>query len=327
MNLVNTLWVENYRPRKLDDLVLPEDYKFDFEKYIIKDREIPHLVLYGPPGGGKTTIAKIICSPEGILNYPDDNLLEVNGSAKETRGISFVQDVIEPFCRIPSSGNDKIKIVFIDESDYLTDTSFHSLRSIVEKYAMYCRFIFTCNYYTKIPDALRSRLRGYKFKQVPIEFAINYCKTILEKEEVPYEIKDIKFLVEHLYPDIRKIIDTLQKCSMSGTLKVTKDDVVTTEKAIVASVIEVCKYVESNNSKKMSNAISTIVPLVNSPDIEFRNLYSSLFLSKEIMAPVKIVVNKYCNSHKDCLVPPMHFLSCIFEIIQTLKKYYNLVKK
>ena len=177
-----------------------------------------------------------------------------------------------------------------------TDASFHSLRSVIEKYAMYCRFIFTCNYYTKIPEALRSRLRGYKFKQVPIEFAINYCKTILEKEEVPYEIKDIKFLVEHLYPDIRKIIDTLQKCSMSGTLKVTKDDVVTTEKAIVASVIEVCKYVESNNSKKMSNAISTIVPLVNSPDIEFRNLYSSLFLSKEIMAPVKIVVNKYlCN--------------------------------
>ena len=113
---------------------------------------------------------------------------------------------------------------------------------------------------------------------------------------------------------------------MSGTLKVTKNDVITTEKAIVASVVEVCKYVENNNSKKMSNAISTIIPLVNSPDIEFRNLYSNLFMSKEILASVKIVVNKYCNSHKDCLVPPMHFIAMIFESIETLKKYYSLRK-
>ena len=327
MNIINNMWVEKYRPSKLEDMVLPDDYMFDFKRYIYKDREIPHLIMYGSPGGGKSALARIICSKNGIIENREDNLLEINGSAKETRGISFVQDVIEPFLKVPPAGNDKIKIVFIDESDYLTDASFHSLRGIIEKYSKQSRFLFTCNYFSKIPEALQSRLRSYKFRQLPIDFVVNYCNQILTKENIIYDIKDIRFMIEYLYPDIRKIIDTLQKCSLTGTLKVSKDDVVTIEKSIIASIVEICKYIESKNSRKVSETMSLIVKLVNSNELEFRNLYLQLFSMNEIIPPLKIVVNKYCNSHKDCLIPPMHFLSMIFEMIFTLKKYYETIGK
>jgi len=132
-------------------IAVPVIYYY-FEEGRAHENKRPIIEIEYPYDG--STVSKIvIISGNTFDKDSDDNLLEVNGSAKETRGISFVQDVIEPFCKVPGAGNDKIKVVFIDESDYLTDTSFHSLRSIVEKYAKYCRFIFTCNYYTKIPEA------------------------------------------------------------------------------------------------------------------------------------------------------------------------------
>ena len=327
MSIINNMWVEKYRPNKIEDLVLPEDYMFDFRKYIIKDKEIPHLLFYGSPGGGKTALCRILASPNGVIKHPDDNVLQINGSAKETRGITFVQDVIEPYLKLPPNGDDNIKIVFIDEADHLTDASFSSLRGIVEKYAAHARFMCTCNYFTKIPAALQSRFRCYKFKQLPIDFVVSHCENILNKENIKFDVKDIKFLVEALYPDIRKVIDTLQRCSMTGKLKVSKDDVITNEKTIIASVIEICNYVKNANKKKLTNLISIIVKLVNSPDLEFRNLYSKLFFTEDIPVPAKIIVNKYCNTHKDCLVPSMNFMAMLFEIIQALQKYYKVISK
>ena len=130
MEIVNSLWVEKYRPKKIKDLVLPESYTTSFEIYI-KNLEIPHLLLFGPPGSGKTCTAQIITSKEGIINNKNDNLLEINGSSKECRGIGYVEEVIEPFLKTPPAKPDKYKIVFIDEADFLTDASFSSMRNIM----------------------------------------------------------------------------------------------------------------------------------------------------------------------------------------------------
>jgi len=118
MDIINTLWVEKYRPKKLEELVLPENYRIDFQTCIQK-KEIGNLLFSGSPGSGKTALMRIICSQEGIIQNRDDNVLEINGSGKETRGISFVQDVIEPYLKIPPAGSDKYKVVCIDESDFL----------------------------------------------------------------------------------------------------------------------------------------------------------------------------------------------------------------
>jgi DNA polymerase III delta prime subunit len=326
MELVNTLWVENYRPKKLDDLVLEESQKDTFLKYIEK-KEIPHCLFTGPAGSGKTTLAQILTSKQGILQNSSDNLLVINGSAKETRGISYVQDTIEPFLRIPSIGSDKYKIVFIDEGDYLTDAAFNSLRHVIEKYSQNSRFIFTCNYISKIPDPIISRLQVFVFKQIPIKFISDYCRKILDSEKIEYDKVDVDFVVEGLYPDVRKIVNSLQKSSSSGKLKVSKDIIQTEEKLIMSSLLEIIACIGRNEMNKIGKEMTTIVNLLNNEAIDFRNIYSTLFFNSSVPGNVKIIVNKYSSEHQNCLIPQMHFCSMIFEMIQSLKEYEKMKTK
>jgi DNA polymerase III delta prime subunit len=325
MEILNTLWVEKYRPRTLEELVLPEDVMGEFKQYILK-RQIPNLLFSGPPGSGKSTLARILCSKNGIISSPDDNLLEINGSAKETRGISFVQDTIEPFLKVPPLG-DGYKIVFIDEADYLTDASAHSLRAVIEKYSEKARFILTCNYLSKIPDAIQSRFTSYSFKQFPIDFVIKYCKNILVKENVKHDDKTLKYIVDNLYPDVRRIVNSLQRCSTTGELKVNKDIVQTNEKMLVSLIMEVINFIQSNQDHKLNATIGSIVQLLTSnQDLEFRSVYVDLFNRPETPIPAKIIVNKFTNSHQDCLVPSMHALAMVYEIIEILQKYKQIKK-
>lgn len=319
-SLLDSIWVDKYRPKSINDVVFSGDQKQDFVRYV-ETREIPHLVLFGPPGGGKTTIALILSSKYGIMKHPKDNLLEINGSSKATRGIGYVEDVIVPFLKLPPVGGDKHKIVFIDEADYLTDQAFHSLRNPIERFADTSRFILTCNYISKIPDAVQSRLQAYEFKQMPLDYVFNHCKTILTTENIEFQDKDIKYIISNLYPDIRRIVNTMQRCSVTKTLKVNKDAVLTSEKLIIGAMIEIITAVNQKQYNLIGKNIEDILKIVEQKDVEYRSLYSTLFFTKAVPPPAKVIVNKYTNSHGDCLVPSMHFIAMLFEIIKCLKEF------
>ncbi len=332
MNIAEQLWVEKYRPKNINDLVLPERYIFDFKKSIER-LELTNLLFSGPPGGGKSTLARILCSKEGIIHNRKDNLLTVNGSAQSTRGIGYVEKVIEPFLKVPPAG-DKYKVVFIDEADNLTPDSYKSLRGIIEKYQVaYGRFIMTCNYVSVIPEPIRSRFTHYIFKQIPKEFAISYAQEILLAEKIEYKEKDIIFMIDQLYPDIRQIIDSLQRYSKMkpedpkklGRLDVNEGIVTTNEKKIMASVLEIVGHIVKGEDKKIGRPIGTIVEILKSEDLEYRGLYTQLFFMEKFPAPAKIVVNKYSNSHQGCLIPSMHFMAMMFEIIKSLQDYRKAI--
>ncbi len=322
--VLDSMWNEKYRPKTLDELSLPERYNQDFRR-IIEKGSLPNLLFSGPPGGGKTTLALILCSKNGVLFNKKDNLLMENASSKKGRSINFVDQVVEPFLKHPPAG-DKYKVVFMDEADNITPDAYNSWRGIIEKYhKAYGRFIWTGNYISKIPGPIQSRFTPYIFQQIPKEFVLEYCQSILKSEQIEYIDKDVTFVINQLYPDVRRVVNILQRCSWDGKLVVDKDTIATNERVIMSSVVEIVSLIEKEEDKKIGPVVNKMVEILSSQDIEFRNIYTELFFMKKIPAPVKITVNKYSNSHQGCLIPHMHFMAMVFEIVKVLQDYRKAV--
>jgi replication factor C small subunit len=205
------LWVEKYRPKTVADYVFRDNDQKKQVNGFIKDGTIPHLLLSGSPGIGKTTLSKILIEAIGVSDY---DVLEVNAS-RET-GIDFIRDKIIPFISMIPFG--PFKVVLLDEADRLSIPAQDSLKGIIEEYSAHARFILTCNTPSRIGTAIKSRCQQFHFSSIDqTEFTARVA-TILVNENVDFDLDTLDTFVKAHFPDLRKCINHVQQCSIDSTL-------------------------------------------------------------------------------------------------------------
>jgi replication factor C small subunit len=206
------LWVEKYRPATVDGYVFVDDTQREQVQQWIRDGSIPHLMLSGAAGTGKTTLAKLLINELGVDDY---DVMYANGS-KEARKIEWVDRLIS-FCQTMPFG--KFKIVLIDEADYMYKESVQpALRNLMEDYSQTVRFILTCNYPHKIIAPIHSRCQGFHIvKTDHTEFTARVA-TVLVSENIEFDLDTLDSYVKACYPDLRKCLNMLQMNSTSSTL-------------------------------------------------------------------------------------------------------------
>ena len=205
------LWVEKYRPSKIDGYVFRDNHQREQVQSWIKQGTIPHLLFSGNAGIGKTTLAKILFNE---LEIQDLDILEINAS--RTNSVEDVRDKIVNFVQMIPFGD--FKVVLLDEADYLSPNAQAALRGVMEEYHTTARFILTCNYPNRIIPALHSRCQGFHIERVDVTEFTARVATILVEENIEFDLDTLDTFVKATYPDLRKCINTVQMNSLEGKL-------------------------------------------------------------------------------------------------------------
>jgi replication factor C small subunit len=211
----HSLWVEKYRPTDLSTYVGNEHLKEKVKVYL-ESEDVPHLLLFGKAGTGKTTLAKI------VVNNIDCDYMYINAS--DENKVDDVRNKIKTFAS--SVGFKSLKVIILDECDYLTPNAQAALRNLMETFSKHCRFILTCNYVERIIDPIQSRCQSYKVVPPSKKEVAQQMVNILKEENCQFELDDIALIVNAGYPDIRRVINSAQRQIVDGKLKIDTSSVI-----------------------------------------------------------------------------------------------------
>jgi DNA polymerase III delta prime subunit len=305
------LWVEEYRPKTIDDCILPQSLKTLFKSFIDKG-ELSNLLFSGTPGIGKTTVAKALCDQ---LNC---DWIMINGS--EEGGIDVLRDKIKNFASTVSLSGGK-KVVILDEADYLNPQSTQpALRGFIEEFHKNCRFILTCNFKNRIIEPLHSRFSNIEFKISPkdkpklasklFERTIN----ILKENNVDYNDKVLAQLVKKHFPDFRKVINELQRYSVSGSIDAGILTNITNEN--LKSLMKLLKEKDFTETRKWVTQ-----NLDNDPVRIFRSIYDNLYdnLQPETIPHAVLILADYQYKSAFVADQEINFTACLTEIMSQVK--------
>lgn len=293
----HTLWTERYRSQTLDQYIGNSELKTTIGSWITKN-DIPHLLLYGKAGTGKTTLAKL------ITQNIDCDMMYINAS--DENGIDTIRDKVKSFAS--TSTFRPLKVVILDESDYLTINAQASLRNIIETFSAKTRFILTCNYVERIIEPLQSRCQAFKIETLSKPDIARHLANILETENVSYVINDVANIINNYYPDIRKIINVIQQHTVDGKLTVTKIDT-------KFDISDVVKLIQGKDAFKLvrqylvDNNISDFEPM-------YRALYDELGKDNGL---ITMTLADYQYKHSTVTDKEINFMACIASIINIIK--------
>lgn len=302
----NFIWVEKYRPQKLEEYLGNEKLKETFGKFI-ESGEIPHLLLHShKPGTGKTTMAKML-----VRSIPCDYLY-INAS--DESGIETIRNKIKDFAS--TLGFNKLKILILDESDRLSFDAQGALRNTMETFSAHTRFILTCNYVEKIMEPIVSRCQSYHIQPPEKSVVAKHVAGILDKEEVTYKVEDFKVLMKY-YPDIRRIIQTAQQHSVNGVLKITEKEVIESDAKI--KLLEILK-----SSKSAKDKLKECRQLLADNSVgDYSEYFDYLYENVSEFAPNSIsdtIVALAEYQYKEIFTPnkEINFSSCLITILKKL---------
>ena len=302
----HSIWAEKYRPSKLDDYVGNETLKTKVKQYI-DTNDIPHLLLYGSAGTGKTTLAKLITSSIRC------DMLYINAS--DENGIDTIRVKIKNFaCNI---GFNPLKVIILDEADYFTPAAQAGLRNMMETFSEHTRFILTCNYHERIIEPIHSRCQSFGvMPPTKKDVAVNLIN-ILKKENVSFDKDGVVLLVNTHYPDIRAVINTAQRNVVDGVMKLAREDVL--EGDVKAKIVEMLKM---DDGKEAFTAIRQL--LADNNIRNFSDFYTVLFEKVEEYAPdnvADVIIILADGQFQDASVVDKEicFMSTIIKILKAIK--------
>ena len=305
-NLSNTLWVEKYRPNNLDTYIGNEHLKDKVSAYL-ESGDLPHLLLYGKAGTGKTTLAKIL-----VKNIECDYLY-INAS--DENNVETVRTKVKNFAS--TMGFKDYKIIILDECDYVTPNAQAALRNLMETFSKHCRFILTCNYVERIIDPIQSRCQSFQIIPPSKKEVAKHTHDILLKENVMSDMNDLKVLIDSGYPDIRRVINAAQRNVVKGKLKLDTTSIIQNDYKL--KLLKILKTQDKKNGFKEIRQLLLDNKITDFADL-FRLLYDEVDdWGKGYVAECILIIARYELSDGQVPDKEINAMAMLIELLGVIK--------